>query len=379
MKKTIFNKIFLILIMIFGVVSCDDRDIITIDNDAAPIIMDLSSTNLVLDHNFPDNPALTITWNAATYTIPTEINYKVQISAKEDFTDYQDLVTTKQSIRAATLTTNEMNTAAQDLGLVAFVPSKMYMRVVAYLGNDDLSITSNITEITITPYKLVYPDFYLVGEASYVGWNAGSAQGLYKKDNILTIYTYLEKDKNFRFLGQLDWNPINYSIDVDGIKTAYRYFKTTSSNISKADGDDENMKFSGETGIYKVTIDAKTEIKSLSAVASVIPGYDMSEIFLVGNIAGNGWTPENGILMTKTSPGVFEFSTVLAADTEFKIIGQKSWGDLEWGNILKDNNGYDGFLGPKNDNGNIKFVGDGSSTYKITVNLKAGTYTIVKL
>jgi hypothetical protein len=44
---------------------------------------------------------------------------------------------------------------------------------------------------------------------------------------------------------------------------------------------------------------------------------------------------------------------------------------------MKDNTGNSGFLGPKGDNGNIKFAGDGSN-YKITVNLKAGTYTIAK-
>ena len=77
---------------------------------------------------------------------------------------------------------------------------------------------SNVTSVKITPYKLSYPDFYLVGEASYVGWNAGSAQLFYKSDNFSTIYTYLEKDKNFRFLGQQDWNPTNYSINADGIR-----------------------------------------------------------------------------------------------------------------------------------------------------------------
>ena len=39
--------------------------------------------------------------------------------------------------------------------------------------------------------------------------------------------------------------------------------------------------------------------------------------------------------------------------------------------------GNSGFLAPKGDNGDIKFVGDGSS-YKITVNLKGGIFTIKK-
>ena len=98
-------------------------------------------------------------------------------------------------------------------------------------------------------------------------------------------------------------------------------------------------------------------------------------MYLVGNVGGNGWDAANALTMTKVSTGVYEFVTTLVADTEFKIIGQKSWGSLEWGDI--SSTGNSGFLAPKGDSGNIKFVGDGSS-YKITVNLKGGIYTIKK-
>jgi hypothetical protein len=62
------------------------------------------------------------------------------------------------------------------------------------------------------PYQVDYPDFFLVGAASAVSWNATGSQKLYKHDNISEIYTYLQPE-NFRFLGQQDWNPLNYSID----------------------------------------------------------------------------------------------------------------------------------------------------------------------
>ena len=65
------------------------------------------------------------------------------------------------------------------------------------------------------------------------------------------------------------------------------------------------MKFTGETGIYKVTIDDTSEIKSLTAVASPIFGFDFAEEYLVGNIAGNGWDAANARPMTKVSTGVY--------------------------------------------------------------------------
>ena len=191
--------------------------------------------------------------------------------------------------------------------------------------------------------------------------------------NKLSIYSreYFSNNDMFN-------DKVVFDMMIDGtksIKDNYKYFKQASSNIAKADGDDENMKFSGTTGIYKVTIDATSEIKSITAVASPISEYDFAEVYLVGNIAGNGWDATNAISMTKVSNGVYEFVSTLASNTEFKIIGQKSWGSLEWGDI--SSTGNSGFLAPKGDNGNIKFVGDGSS-YKITVNLKGGIYTIKK-
>ena len=359
-----------------GLIACDDRNDTIIDTTKSPIVVDLSTSKLILDSNFPKNPALTIFWDATQYTVPTEIQYRIEVSSDDKFTKPFTLNTLKESIRSSTFTAEQMNTAAVSIGLVPYVEGKMYIRVISYLGsNNSMVATSNITSLKITPYKLSYPDFYLVGEASYVGWNAGASQILYKSDNFSTIYTYLENGKNFRFLGQQGWDGTNYSINSDGIRDNYKYFKQASSNIAKADGDDENMKFSGTTGIYKVTIDATSEIKSITAVASPISEYDFAEVYLVGNIAGNGWDATNAISMTKVSNGVYEFVSTLASNTEFKIIGQKSFGSLDWGNISGDGNS--GFIGPKGDNGNIKFVGDGSS-YKITVNLKAGVYTIKK-
>ena len=376
MNKKIFNIIAFAIIAIIGLIACDDRNDTIIDTTKSPIVVDLSTSKLILDSNFPKNPALTIFWDATQYTVPTEIQYRIEVSSDDKFTKPFTLNTLKESIRSSTFTAEQMNTAAVSIGLVPYVEGKMYIRVISYLGsNNSMVATSNITSLKITPYKLSYPDFYLVGEASYVGWNAGASQILYKSDNFSTIYTYLENGKNFRFLGQQGWDGTNYSINSDGIKDNYKYFKQASSNIAKADGDDENMKFSGTTGIYKVTIDATSEIKSITAVASPISEYDFAEVYLVGNIAGNGWDATNAISMTKVSNGVYEFVSTLASNTEFKIIGQKSFGSLDWGNISGDGNS--GFIGPKGDNGNIKFVGDGSS-YKITVNLKAGVYTIKK-
>ena len=373
MKKNIINKILFVFIAIFSFIACENRELITVDNQSAPIMLDISAEKLVLDRNFPSNPGLTLSWDVATYTVPTEIKYKIEVSKDEAFTTPYTLGTVAGSVRATTFSVEQMNQAAKGINLAPNVSAKMYIRVSSYLGtvSENLVAKSNVTSLMITPYVLEYPNFYLVGGATYVGWTSENAQKLHKKDNLSYIYTYLENNQPFRFLGQQSWNPINYSVDKEGTRANYRYFKQLSGNLLQ-DGD-ENMKFTGDTGIYKIEIDATKNIQSLNITASPVLGYDFPEVYLVGTI--NGGDAANAIAMTKVSTGVYEFVTTLAADTEFKIIGQKSWGSLEWGNI--SSTGNSGFLAPKGDSGNIKFVGDGSS-YKITVNLKGGIYTIKK-
>lgn len=374
MKNNIFKGVFLLLISLLGIISCSDREIVTIDNQSAPILMDVSKESVFLDKNFPDNPAFNVTWDVAKYTVPVQITYRIEVSADNKFTKPFVLGTVGNSARTATFTNAQMNTAAQTIGLVKDIAGTMYMRVSSYLGNgESLTSTSNVSMIKITPYELEYPTFYLVGAASYVGWNSVDAQVLYKSSSKSMIYTYLEEGQPFRFLGQQNWNPINYSIDLAGTRDNYRYFKQVSSNLVQ-DGD-ENMKFTGTTGIYKITINAASGVQSLDVSASSIPTFDYSKIYIVGTI--NGWDAATAPAMTKVSPGVYEYTVKLESASEFKFLGQNAWGDIEWGNIMKDNTGNSGFLGPKGDNGNIKFAGDGSN-YKITVNLKAGTYTIAK-
>lgn len=376
MKNNIFKGVFLLLISLLGLISCSDREIVTVDNQSAPILMDVSKESVFLDKHFPDNPAFNVTWDVAKYTVPVQITYKIEVSADNKFTKPYVLGTVANSARTATFTNAQMNTAAQTIGLVKDVEGTMYIRVSSYLGNgENLTSTSNVSMIKITSYELEYPTFYIVGAASFVGWSAVDAQDLYKTSSKSIIYTYLENNKTFRFLGQKNWNPINYSLNDPGIKDDYKYFNQASSNLSPETVEKENIIFTGATGIYKITINAATGVQSIDVSESPIPTFDFPQIYIVGTI--NGWDAATAPAMTKVAPGVYEYTVKLDDNSEFKFLGQRSWGDIEWANIMKDNAGNSGFLGPKGDNGNVKFNG-GGKTYKITANVKAGIYTIVE-
>lgn len=264
-KQHIFQKIFLALIMLLGIISCQDRELLTVENQSAAILLDTSKETVFLDKNFPDNPALNLTWEVAKYTQPTELKYKIEASKTGDFAKPVLVKTVEESQRTATLTTSEMNAVAEKLGLAPNAQAPMYLRVTSFVGEDGEYViaTSNVSSVKITPYELVYPDFYLVGAAAPVGWDSRNAMLLTKNKEIATIVTTLKGGESFRFLGQQNWTPLNYSIDQAGTKDSYRYFKQVSSNIVQ-DGD-ENMKFTGTTGTYKITINAKEQSLTIAA------------------------------------------------------------------------------------------------------------------
>ncbi len=315
--------------------------------------------------------ATTITWNDySNYGSP--VTYTVEIAKKGSATfSSLGVVTNSKSLA---ISNKDLNTAALTAGGIVNTEGEFDFRVTAKtsFSTPAIELKSAIVTAKMKPYQVDYPDFFLVGAASAVSWNASGSQKLYKHDNISEIYTYLQPE-NFRFLGQQDWNPLNYSIDDSRTDAEKRYFKTVSSNIEF--GDHENMKFTGTAGIYHVVINADFGVKSLTATATA-GVWDIPNLYLVGSL--QGWNAGAAEQFNALGNGKFEMIRQIPDNAEFKFLGQQDWSGKEWGNIGKDNIGNTGYLGINDANGNIKFSG-GDNFYTITVDLKMGTYKLVKL
>jgi hypothetical protein len=368
--KHLFRILAIAFIGLF-IISCEkDEDQAVLQNPSASNLKaDKSSLVLIKDNEA--QTAITFDWKAPDYGVVVAQKNQLQIAVKgTDFASPKNIDLTDGTAKVS-YTVAEFNNMMLDAGLAPNVATDIEMRLSSKLGSYD-AIKSNVLTISVTPYMTAYPSFYIVGEASAVGWNAGVAQMLYKKDNLSTIYTYLENGKAFRFLGQQDWGPTNYSLDAAGMNAGNKYFKTWSTNLAAATP--ENIQFNGTSGMYKIVIDADATVKSITVSASAINSWNPANLYIVGTV--NGWNAATAIPMTNLGGGKFEYTTALPAASEFKFLGQQSWGDLDWGNITADGN--TGFVGPKGSNGNIKFDGTGGS-YKISIDLKLGVYKIQPL
>ena len=332
---------------------------------AVPVITKpTAGQTIVLDAANPLATAATVTWTDYTYGV--NVSYNIEI-AKKGSTDFASTGTVTDA-KELVWTNFALNNAVLSAGLPVGVSSEVDVRVTASTTSVGgvITKTSDIVTFKVTPFQPAFVDFYLVGGGTAVGWNGTGAQKLYRTEEISEIYTYLESNGEFRFLGQQDWSPINYSLNADGINDSYKYFNTWSANLEPAGS--ENMKFTGNSGLYKITIDQNS--RSITVTPSSVPTLP-AQVYLVGSI--QGWDAGNAIAMTQTGDGVFEHIIAIPDGSEFKFLGQQDWSGVEWGNI--HTGGNSGYLGPNGDNNNIQFSG-GNNMYKVTVNVKLGTYTL---
>jgi len=160
------------LLLLF-ISSCDDTS--EIFNTTAPnaaVLAELNFAELELDATNPTNPALTLNWDKAEYGQQLAVNYSVEFSKDDAFTE-PVLATTVTGKSTVTLSVNEVNAAAGNAGLNPFTWTTIYTRVVSSLGTQNgQKAVSNIVQLKVYPYyNYVFDDYFLVGNGLAPGWN----------------------------------------------------------------------------------------------------------------------------------------------------------------------------------------------------------------
>lgn len=359
MKNNILKHFFLAVGLFLGITSCEDREIVNIDNQASSVIIDLSKNDLILDSNFPSNPALTINWSSATYTVPVEVKYELQMSATETFETSEVLANTTQSQTVATFTTLEMNNAAKKVGLVPDVAQKMYFRVKSFVGDNSLSQFSNVTSLTITPYlarpTYDYVDLYLIGDATAAGWdnaavNANLLPLLKTSTSSVYEFTGLFKTGGFKM------------IKVKGSWDA-QFGLGSSNGLLSTDGGSGNITVPSE-GYYKLTVDTANLTYTLTKIDNPVTTYN--SISLYGTA-----TDDTDIQLTKSTfdAHLWKSTTAIALKTGVvKFRANNAW-DVNWGT----NSEYFG-VGIA---GGADIPVSAEWTYDVYFNDSTGNYTLI--
>lgn len=325
----IFKAVFALLILI-GLASCDDREIIQVENGDVPIVMDLSADHLFLDKNYPDNPALTVNWSQATYSVPVEVAYKIEASATNDFKTPIVLGTVAQSVRTLTLTVKEVNEASKLLGLQKDVEGTMYIRVASYIGaTKALQQISKVTSIKITPYAASptyeYVDLFLIGDATAGGWDNSAANS-----NLLPLLKTSDPTK-YTFTGffKAAVAPAIAGFKIVKVKGSWdaQFGLGSTAGQLSADGGSGNIPVLVD-GYYKLTVNTAALTYSFEPVA--VPATTFENVSIIGTVNGNF---DNDTQLTKSTfdPHLWIKTGVSLSEGEFKFRANNSW-DTNWGN-----------------------------------------------
>lgn len=188
-----FSAVSIIGLILLFFYSCEDSsDKFTISQPTAPVLSELNFAKLELDAVNTSNPALNLNWAKANYGIQTAVNYAIQFSKDDVFTE-PITVSTITGKGAITLSVSEVNSAAGNAGLNPFEWSDIYVRIVSSIGTQDSeTANSNTIKLSVYPYyNYVFNDFYLVGNATSPDWNNNNNNpALFRDDSDSNKYYY---------------------------------------------------------------------------------------------------------------------------------------------------------------------------------------------
>ncbi|MGK0253542.1 MAG: hypothetical protein ACI9OE_001015 [Mariniflexile sp.] len=191
LKKT---SIFMLTACTFLLLSSctDDTEKFSVSGTAPVVLSDLTITNIELDPVNTNNPAITLNWTEADYGQQASVNYSVEISADESFTN-STMAATVNGNNTITLSVNELNFAAGTVGLPPFAWNTLYARVTSSIGTQNgLPVASNSINFMVYPFfNYKFKDYYLVGNATAPDWNNNNNNNpLFRDGSNANIYYY---------------------------------------------------------------------------------------------------------------------------------------------------------------------------------------------
>ncbi|WP_442845830.1 SusE domain-containing protein [Leeuwenhoekiella sp. H156] len=276
MITTLKRSLFLLTGLLIA--SCSEEDEkLSVASEEAPLVANLDINRVALDQTNPGNPAVTVSWSEAVYSMPTPIKYVVQFAANQNFETSVNATTT--SLEEATLSMSAVNNAVNDLGFVPFEWQQAYIRVQSSIGTRDSEIQySEPIGIMVYPYfSYPYDDYYLVGAATAPGWSNDNNNPVLFRDAFnenLYRYTGRFNQDFFKILDQRgSWAP-QYGVEGGNLKLR-----------PTEDQPDPPSIESTRAGYRTLTVNLANNTFSFKEVENVPDAF--SSVTVTGNTGGN--------------------------------------------------------------------------------------------
>ena len=291
--KKILKSALLIMMGLVMFTSCED------DNDSNPIVKTptefhlntpaLAATNIDLTNS----SAIVFTCSQPNYGFPASTMYKVQVSLKEDMTDFVELdqsfpntvCSVDAAILASTLTTMELNAGKSEADFPMDV--KVYVRMRAYMTTDtgepvaDTEILSNVTclENVHLNYSLApvpTPEhLYVVG--GFCGWDWGNSF------EFVPVYDHPEMYWRMVWIDEAGVK-INTAQEWDGNQKGYNDITVAGDLADKISSNDDGNICSTTPQWYLMVVTASVSGRDIKYTVE----FNEPNVYLIGDTFG-GW------------------------------------------------------------------------------------------
>lgn len=363
-KKSIITVLAIALVSFWG---CEKKELITLntENVSQNELQALSKADYVLALEEADQTFETFTWSAPDLGFPAAIKYTVQADVSgNNFASAFDIVSVSHATTAS-VTVGQMNNTMLEAGLDPEVAYDLDFRVASDISENLDPFYSTVKTVQVTAFATKFPPIYMIGAATG-GWDLALAVSVYTTGTPKEYYitNYWTKDEAFRFFSEPDWGAAS--------QWNWTYFEggTVASELVNAEDGDTNLRFTGESGYYTITVNLDTKTITMEAAGD-------NRLLMVGAAMPGGWDIDNPTEMTYSNlDGSFE-ATVAFANETFRFFTKNDWtSGLNYPYYLGE--GYDipdVFEDAQDGDNNFRFIGT-PGTFKCTVNAFTKTITM---
>lgn len=291
--KKILKSALLIMMGLVMFTSCED------DNDSNPIVKTptefhlntpaLAATNIDLTNS----SAIVFTCSQPNYGFPASTMYKVQVSLKEDMTDFVELdqsfpntvCSVDAAILASTLTTMELNAGKSEADFPMDV--KVYVRMRAYMTTDtgspvaDTEILSNViclenVHLNYSLAPVTTPEhLYVVG--GFCGWDWGNSF------EFVPVYDHPEMYWRMVWIDEAGVK-INTAQEWDGNQKGYNDITVAGDLADKISSNDDGNICSTTPQWYLMVVTASVSGRDIKYTVE----FNEPNVYLIGDTFG-GW------------------------------------------------------------------------------------------
>jgi len=385
--KKFFKSILAILFIMVSAYSCSDDTLqsVAVEPAEGKFLLTNSTSEIVLEKRDADkNIAVTLNWdNKSWYGIDTPLTYTLQMDKNNSgFAIPEEIaIATGNNI---SLTHADLNAKAFALKLAPSVASKIKMRLKANLKYGALPIYSNVSTLTITPYKtliLKYPmpaELYLQGDAVPSNWGTpvtDTQKMVQIDDHRFGLIVALTGGKNFAVITAAStWSdPAYVTMETNVTPQSSGTFEPRGSSTNWGG---TPIKSPTVSGVYQVILDFTTGTYSITP-AVLMPSP--TELYIIGDATTNGWNaPGTAQKFTKVDTNTFTLTTALKTGKYAFLNANATWSTPAYLGKTNAEPLLEGNLTPNQApswaGSNITAPDPGN--YTITVNFKSGTYVL---